>query len=136
MILSFFVNIGVLTYRLNSVSCGPQARFDFPGHSNETRMGDHSMIRPYAASLNRPGPQQRFKCFDHAKDRRSLKSLSRLHHLRDGRNKAQIHTARTKNLCGMRHHLPGLRKIEDKTIEGQTIVEETDPLIRVPTKRD
>ena len=94
------------------------------------------MIRPYAASLNRPGPQQRFKCFDHTKDRRSLKGLNRLHHLRDGGNKAHIHAAGTKHLCSMRHHLPGFRKIEDETIEGHTIVEQTDPLVHVPTKRD
>src|SRR6185295_5616260 len=136
VILSFFMNISSLTYRLNSLSRGPQSRLDFPSHCNEAGMGDHSMIRPYAPALNRPGPQQRFKCFDHTKDSRSLKSLNRLHHLRDGGNKAHIYAARTKHLCGMWHHLPGLRKIKDKTIEWQTIVEQADTLVRVSTKRD
>src|SRR5678816_2460232 len=99
-------------------------------------MGNHSVIRPNATTLNRPSPQQRFKCFNHAKDRCSLKGLHSLHHLRNSRNKTQVHTAGTKDLCGIRYHLPGLRKIQDETIEGQTIVEQTDSLVYVPTKRD
>src|SRR5262245_12501532 len=99
-------------------------------------MSDHSMIRSYAPALNRPGSQQRFKCFDHAKDRRSLKSLNRLHHLRNGGNKADINAARTKHLCSVWHHLPGLRKIENEAIEGQPIVEQADILVRVSTKQD
>src|SRR4029077_6148369 len=134
--LTFFMYISNLIYRLNSLRRGPQPRLDFPGHRNEARMGDHSMIRPDAPSLNRQGPQQAFKCFDHTKDRCSLKSLNRLHHLRDGGHKAPINAARTKHLCGMWHHLPGLRKIEDETIERQTIVEQADTLIRISTKRD
>ena len=91
-------------------------------------MRDHSMIGSDAASLNRPGPQQRFKCFDHAEDRRSLEGLHRLYDLRDCGNKAQIHATRPKHLCGMRYDLPRLGKIEDETIERQAIVEQTNPL--------
>src|SRR5215475_4210931 len=100
----------------------PQTRLDFPCHRNETRMGDHSVIRTYTASLDGPSPQQRFKCLHHTKDRRPLKGLNRLHHLRDSRNKTHIHATGTKNLCGMRYHLPGLREVEDKTIERQTVL--------------
>src|SRR4029077_16816477 len=115
--LTFFMYISNLIYRLNSLRRGPQPRLDFPGHRNEARMGDHSMIRPDAPSLHLPGPKQRFKCFDHTKDRCSLKSLNRLHHLRAGGQKTNIKAGRKKHLGGMGHRLPGLRKIEDATIE-------------------
>src|SRR4026209_492565 len=98
-------------------------------------MGDHSVIRSYTPSLNRPGSQQRFKCFHHAKDRLPLKSFDCLHHLWDRGNKTQIHASGTKDLCGMRYHLPRLREVENETIEWQTILEQTDSLVHVPTKR-
>src|SRR4029077_9000328 len=55
----------------------------------------------------------------------------------EGRWEQSSHRCRrTKHLCGVWHHPPGLRKIEDETIERQTIVEQADTLVCVPTKRD